>query len=70
MHGRRSKKKAKRYRRMTSIWSCSTTAHADLGTNSTGSIQCRQYIVYAGELECFERNEFVKELVCVAMWES
>ena len=46
MHGRRSRKKAMRYRMMTSIWSCMMSAHADLGTNNTGNIQCKQYILH------------------------
>ena len=46
MHGRRSRKKAMRYRMMTNIWSCMMSAHADLGTNNTGNIQCKQYILH------------------------
>ena len=38
-HGRRSSRKAKRYKIMTSIWSCMATEQTDLGTKSTGNIQ-------------------------------
>ena len=31
---------------MTNIWSCMMRAHADLGTNNTGNIQCKQYILH------------------------
>ena len=47
MHGRLSMKKANIYKKITIIWSCTTMAHADLGTRRIGSIHWRQYIVKA-----------------------
>ena len=49
-HGRRSSRKANRYKIMTSIWSCMATLHTDLGTKSTGNIQCKQYMMEGSAL--------------------
>ena len=43
--GRRSSRKAKRYKIITNIWSCIATIHIDFGTKSTGNIQCKQYMM-------------------------
>lgn len=46
--GLRSSRKDNKYNTITNICSCRTNAQSELGTNSTGNIQCRQYILAIG----------------------
>ena len=65
--GRRSSRNAKRYNIMTIIWSCIATLHTDLGTKSTGNIQCKQYIIEDFTFVEFEQS--TERLMLEVSWE-